>query len=153
MRSKPARAAVFTSLLSCGVFACDRPPSDAGARDWTPQDHDHADEKSKVMSGNSSGPRAPRGERGERGEAGARDETAALVELTWQKQCSTCHGPEGRGDGPQGAMFKAPDLTQSKTADEAMVTTISSGKGAMPRFDLPPEIVRGLVARIRTKAP
>jgi cytochrome c oxidase cbb3-type subunit 3 len=151
------KAPIFVGLV--GVFGvalmgCDRAPSDATAREWTPHDHDHADEKGKVLSGNSTGPRAPRGSKRDGGDA--RDEAIALIELTWQKQCSTCHGPEGRGDGPQGAMFKAQDLTsagwQATVTDDQMASSIANGKGGMPKFNLPPEMIRGLIARIRASA-
>lgn len=137
-----------------GVFGCDRPPSDAQAREWTPADHDHTDEKAKVQSGASSGGRGPKqAAAGGSASGSAVQDMAAIVELAWQKQCAACHGPAGKGDGPQGPMFKAPDLTrpdwQQKTSDDAIASTIRSGKGAMPKFDLPPEVVSGLVARIR----
>lgn len=148
------RAAQFAAIFALfGVLAgCDRPPSDAAAREWTPADHDHTDDKAKLLSGGSSGGRGPK-QAAPNGSGSAAQDTAAVVELAWQKQCSLCHGPQGKGDGPQGAMFKAPDLTradwQQKTSDDAMATTIKNGKGAMPKFDLPPEVIGGLVARIR----
>ena len=50
-------------------------------------------------------------------------------------------------------MLKAPDLTsaewQAKTSDEQIRQVISNGKNRMPKFDLPAEIVTGLVGRIR----
>jgi cytochrome c oxidase cbb3-type subunit 3 len=136
-------------VLVCVAFVlagCDRPPPDSKAREWTAQDHDQADERAKLQSGASSKGRGPKG-----GDAGADD--ANLVELTWQKQCALCHGAEGRGDGPQGPMLKAPDLTraefQARASDQQIAGIILGGKGLMPKFDLPPEIVRGLIARIR----
>jgi cytochrome c oxidase cbb3-type subunit 3 len=79
---------------------------------------------------------------------------AQLVDLVWRQQCSTCHGPIGRGDGPSGPMVQAPDLTradwQAKTTDVEIATMIHNGKNRMPKFDLPDPVVRGLVARIRS---
>ena len=67
--------------------------------------------------------------------------------------CSTCHGPLGHGDGPQGALVKAPDLTrsdwQAKVSDEEIAARIKGGKGLMPPNDLPDSTIKGLVARIR----
>ena len=78
---------------------------------------------------------------------------AALVELAWRNQCAACHGPRGRGDGPQGPMLHAPDLTsaewQAKVTDEQIKQVVMNGKNRMPKFELPPEILTGLVARIR----
>ena len=51
-------------------------------------------------------------------------------------------------------MFKARDLSladwQSKVKDEEIAAVIVNGKGRMPKFDLPEEIVRGLVGRVRS---
>ncbi len=67
--------------------------------------------------------------------------------------CNTCHGPMGHGDGPQGSLVKAPDLTrpdwQAKVTDEEIAARIRSGKGLMPPNDLPDSTIKGLVARIR----
>lgn len=120
--------------------ACDRPPSkDLG--EWTPADHD----------GEQKGPAAPNAKQGAKGDGGG---TPALVEIAWRQQCTSCHGTMGRGDGPQGPMFKAADLTnaewQGKVSDQDIASAIQNGKGRMPKFDLPPDVVTGLVARIRS---
>lgn len=139
------RKLIFPLLTAAALWGCDRPPSGTPMREWSAEDHDHGDDRSKVLSGGSTGPKqkAPKD--------GGLD--PAIVELTWQKQCANCHGREGRGDGPQGPMFKARGLTRedwrAATTDEAIMQTISGGKGAMPKFDLAPEVLRGLVARIR----
>ena len=77
--------------------------------------------------------------------AAAANPTVTLVEVTWKAQCGPCHGPIGHGDGPQGPMVHAPDLTlaewQSKTTDQQIAQTISNGKNRMPEFDFPPEVV------------
>lgn len=117
--------------------ACDRPPSD-GVREWTPQDHDHLD------NGNGTGAPAPSSEEEKR---------ALLIEAAWAQNCAACHGAIGHGDGPNGALVKAPDLTraewQSTVTDEQIAARIREGKGLMPKFDLPEETIAGLVARVR----
>lgn len=129
--SRVALAAAFV----CGAYGCDKPPN-AEVSEWTAADHDGEKAASPTRGPRLAGSAA----------AGGAD---PLVQATWNSQCATCHGSEGRGDGPQGPMFKAPDLTQS-TADEAtMLTTIREGKGKMPRFELPDEVARGLVAHVR----
>ena len=137
-RSSFALAAV---VLVAALAGCDRPPS-VELKEWSPSDHDG---EKKAGSGGKQG------ERGERGDAGS---APALVEITWRNQCAACHGPQGKGDGPQGPMFKAPDLGredwQSKVKDEEIAATIVNGKGRMPKFELSPEIVQGLVTRIRS---
>jgi mono/diheme cytochrome c family protein len=125
------------ALVAAGLAACDRPPS-VELKEWTPADHD----------GEQKGANAKQGARTDAGSG------VALVEATWRSQCLACHGPNGKGDGPQGAMFKAADLGradwQSKVTDEEIAATIRNGKGRMPKFDVPDEVLRGLVARIRS---
>jgi cytochrome c oxidase cbb3-type subunit 3 len=134
---------VLTACLACA--ACERPPSADSLREWTPGDHHSADDD-KLQAG-AQAAAAPRGAQGA-------SETAQLVEITWRQQCSTCHGPMGRGDGQMGPMVQAPDLTapdwQSKVTDEQIASTIKSGKNKMPKFDLPDPVLQGLVLRIRS---
>lgn len=76
-----------------------------------------------------------------------------LLDMAWRKNCAGCHGPAGRGDGPQGAMVRAPDLSrtdwQDKISDDEIAAMIRNGKGKMPKFDLPDQVVAGLVQRVR----
>src|SRR5437868_466071 len=90
------RFAVLLVLL----LACDRAPSAAGLPEWTAKDHDHAEESSRLIDRTSA--------KQESKDAGNASE---LVELTWRNQCATCHGMGGRGDGPNGPMVQATDLT------------------------------------------
>ena len=64
-----------------------------------------------------------------------------------------CHGTVGRGDGPQGPMVRASDLTrpawQASVTDAQIAQTIRTGRGSMPAFDLPESTVNGLVRLIR----
>jgi mono/diheme cytochrome c family protein len=134
-----ALAGLVTLLaLAIGLAACDRAPSADGLKEWAPSDHDGEKKSAK------QGPKV----------AGAGGGAAGLVDLTWRSQCQSCHGPEGHGDGPQGAMFKAADLGreewQSKVKDEEIAATITTGKGRMPKFELPEEVVKGLVVRVRS---
>jgi hypothetical protein len=50
-------------------------------------------------------------------------------------------------------MVQAPDLSraawQDSVTDEQIGRVILEGKGRMPRFDLPPATVAGLVRRVR----
>jgi cytochrome c oxidase cbb3-type subunit 3 len=138
-RLSPSRLFLVGSLIfAAGAAACDRPPSKE-LTDWTPADHD----------GEQKG--GGTGKQGAKGDAGG---TPALVEIAWRQQCASCHGAGGKGDGPQGPMFKAADLTtpewQGKVKDEDIVNSIQNGKGRMPKFDLPPDVVKGLVVRIRS---
>ncbi len=77
-----------------------------------------------------------------------------LLDMAWRKNCASCHGVGGRGDGPQGPMVRAPDLSradwQQNVTDEEIATTIRNGKNKMPKFDLPDQVVAGLVQRVRS---
>ncbi len=132
---------VMLGLSAC-LSGCDAPPAAAEVREWTPQDHDRSDEKERVASGAQAAPGS-----------GGKDDGRALVEVTWRNQCATCHGLTGHGDGPNGPMVKASDLTrddwQSSVTDDQIAASITNGKGRMPRFELPPAVLKGLVARIR----
>jgi cytochrome c oxidase cbb3-type subunit 3 len=108
-------------------------------KEWTPADHD-GEQKSAAA--------ARQGAKGDGGGA------VVLVEATWRQQCANCHGASGKGDGPQGPMFKAADLSkedwQAKVKDEEIAAAITNGKGRMPKFELPDDVVKGLVARVRS---
>jgi cytochrome c oxidase cbb3-type subunit 3 len=134
-------AIALTTLLSApALAACDRAPSDADAKVWTPSDH--LEEKGRLPSG-AQGPQT-------KGDAG---DARTLIELTWRNQCASCHGAIGKGDGPNGPPLKATDLTkeewQKGTSDAQIAQSIKNGKNRMPKFDLPDSVVQGLVARIR----
>ena len=127
------------SAAAALALGCDRAPPTDGLKEWQPADHDG--EKKSAAAANQ----------GPKGDGGG---IPLLVEVTWRNQCQSCHGPNGKGDGPQGPMVKAADLGrdewQSSVSDEAIAATILNGKGRMPKFELPQELVGGLVARIRS---
>jgi mono/diheme cytochrome c family protein len=122
------------------LAACDPAPSDV--REWTAADHD---QPASVQSAAAPRPR---------GSARAGDGDLDLSEIAWERNCAVCHGRTGRGDGPQGPMMRAPDLTrtdwQEKVSDQDILETIRKGRNKMPAFDLPEQALKGLVQRIRT---
>src|SRR4051812_28546755 len=103
-----------TSLtLLCLTFACSRP--DADLREWRPSDHGHAAEG-----------RAEDGQETPQVTGSAEPVMPGLDEVTiaaWRRSCTSCHGEIGRGDGPQGAMLRARDLS-----DSAWQATISDAQ-------------------------
>lgn len=132
----------FGLIVSMLTVGCDRAPSADGLAEWSAQDHDRTEENSKLRAGVQT-------------TGNQKDDGSTLIEITWAQSCAQCHGPYGRGDGPNGPMVKAPDLTreewQARATDEEIEDRIRSGKGQMPRFEhLPPSVLKGLVARIRT---
>jgi mono/diheme cytochrome c family protein len=144
---------VLAAIAIAGICAtgCDRPPSDADAREWTAADHDRAEERARARQDPMAG-MAKSAPAGSAVADGGGDDT--LVELTWQNQCAQCHGMGGHGDGIKGPMVKAPDLTradwQSKVKDDEIAAIIREGKNQMPRFDLSEKVTKGLVTRIRS---
>ena len=112
-------------------------------REWRAEDHDHA------PATNGQVPMAPAKPQT------AAERGAALIAASWGANCAICHGPEGRGDGPTGPMVKAPDLTRAelldKSSDADLAKVVMEGRGKMPKFDLPREVVDGLVKRIRLR--
>jgi mono/diheme cytochrome c family protein len=62
----------------------------------------------------------------------------------FEANCSVCHGPTGKGDGPVGAALtpKPEDLTSQAVrvqTDGALFWKISTGRGAMPSWQTLPE--------------
>jgi cytochrome c oxidase cbb3-type subunit 3 len=142
----PLHRSLVCPLLGAILFAagCDGTASDL--REWKPADHD------RVEQPGSQAARPPRLSPAPSSSAAA-NPTLTLVEVTWRNQCASCHGMMGRGDGPQGPMFHATNLTlpewQAKVTDQDIADVIRNGKNRMPKFDFPPEVIAGLVARIR----
>jgi mono/diheme cytochrome c family protein len=141
MKIPPSRPAVF--FMVALLAACDPAPGDV--REWTADDH----EQPAAAQNNAAAPR-PKGS----GRAPAGSGELDLVELAWERNCTPCHGQRGRGDGPQGPMLRAPDLTRvewhEKVSDQEILEVIRKGRNKMPAFDLPPQVLKGLVQRIRT---
>jgi mono/diheme cytochrome c family protein len=147
-RVRPLGWMALAIALAAGLPACDTAPSNL--REWTPADHDQpANAGGDSRAAQTPRSPAPAGS-GHPGEAGGDPE---LVELAWQKNCVQCHGPAGRGDGPQGPMLRAPDLGradwQDRVTDAEILETIRKGRNKMPAFDLPRPVLEGLVRGIR----
>lgn len=144
LSSLPVAGCLAAALALGALLAgCGQPSGEV--REWAPTDHD---QPASVQ--NAAPPRPGAATKPAPAPAGNDDE---LVELAWQRNCATCHGPRGRGDGPQGAMMRAQDLTlpewQNKVSDADITEVIRKGRNRMPAFDLPPQVIQGLVKRIR----
>jgi cytochrome c oxidase cbb3-type subunit 3 len=124
------------SLL--GIVGCDQPASDL--TEWTVADHNHRADNTRRPAGTPKTYAAP-------------SERNQLVDVTWMKQCSECHGKRGRADGPSAPMVKPRDLSkldwQSSVTDESIAKVIREGREKMPAFNLPDSMVQGLVGHIR----
>jgi len=135
-----SRCALLSLLLSACTLACNSAPSDL--RPWKASDHDHTAN--------------PNAEQVQVTDAGSGASPHGLDDVTivaWQQNCTTCHGPLGRGDGPQAQVVRATDLSrpdwQASVTDEGIAATIRQGRGRMPSFNLPDATVARLVALIR----
>ncbi|HEX3594685.1 MAG TPA: cytochrome c [Polyangiaceae bacterium] len=131
------------AVASTALLGCDRTPSDL--REWKPSDHRHQSEAKTDNEGEapqvtgSAEPPLP----------GLDEVTIA----TWRRACANCHGQLGHGDGPQGTMVHARDLSdsawQAATPDAQLTESITKGRGKMPAFQLPASTVEGLVHLVR----
>lgn len=129
--------------LCASAAACSRTPDDL--REWRASDHEHAAEATP-----ESAHEAPQVS------GSAETNIPGLDEVTiasYRRGCATCHGQLGRGDGPQGPMVKARDLSdpawQATASDAQIADAIVRGRGRMPAFSLPPATVDGLVHLVR----
>jgi cytochrome c553 len=131
---------VFWAVSGCTHHASD-------LAEWTPADHHHqAEGGTKARSSRRLG------------QTGSYTQPSTnrnlLVQVTWMKQCSSCHGKRGHGDGPNAAMFKPRDLVklewQDSVKDEEIAKVIKEGRNKMPAFNLPDSTISELVAHIRS---
>jgi hypothetical protein len=133
----------WLGALCAGAGACSRAPDDL--REWRPSDHRHTTETTSESS-----------EQAPQVSGSAEQHLPGLDEVTiasYRRGCATCHGQLGRGDGPQGPMVKARDLSdpawQASVSDAQIADTILRGRGRMPPFPLPPATIDGLVHLVR----
>jgi hypothetical protein len=138
--------AILAVLGASGALGCDKPA--AGLTQWTVADHDHQFEP-KTFSRRQATP--PSNHVPPPVTASVR---SPLIEVTWMRQCSTCHGRVGAGDGPQAMMYKPRDLRESvwqdSVSDEQIADVIRKGKNKMPSFSsLPDSVLTGIVQEIR----
>jgi len=88
----------------------------------------------------------------------------AQAQVMFTSRCATCHGPEGRGNGPAALTLTPKPRNyhdkewQAKVTDEDIKKTITYGGAAVgkspimpasPDLDSKPEVVAGLVVMIR----
>lgn len=145
MMRKLGERLVLGLLLGAGssaLLGCERDAS--GLTEWTPADHDHQVEAKRRRATPSALPSTPHAPPSRRNQ---------VIDVTWARQCSTCHGRRGRGDGPQSVMVKARDLSspewQASVTDEQLAKIIREGKDKMPAFNLPDNVITGLVEHVR----
>jgi mono/diheme cytochrome c family protein len=122
----------FASLASLAASGCDAPPPAAKASPWTAADHD----------------RLP----GEEGAPRAAAPAPKASEIVWAQRCVSCHGANGAGTGVAPVPSFASAAWQRSRTDDELAASIVGGRGAMPRFELPPPVVAELVLKVRSFA-
>ena len=73
----------------------------------------------------------------------------------YKAKCSTCHGPDGKGDTAMGKTMKVKDLGSAevqKQSDADLTTIVEKGKKPMPGYEgkLTKEQIDGLVKYVRS---
>ncbi len=143
-------APLVLALAVASLAGCKEKREDV--RDWRASDHDRADEQ---QPGNPDAQAAQTPQAAPQGMPSLREFGISDVTLAaWKQNCTTCHGIIGRGDGPQGAMMRPPDLTNpelhKRMTDEEIRLAIKQGRGRMPAFaQLPDDTVTGLIQFVR----
>jgi cytochrome c oxidase cbb3-type subunit 3 len=132
-------------LGAVSALACDRAPSDL--REWTRADHDHTQNPGAAQVEVKPDAKSPLAVYG----------IDEVTVVTWERSCASCHGSSGAGDGPQGAITKARNLTdatwQAAATDEGIADAIRNGRGMMPASKLPEPTIQSLVRLVRLLDP
>ncbi len=133
--------AVFAAAAIAVLLGCSR----AGdLREWRPTDHDGSPATSTSTPPGAAVERTSNGE-----ELGIE---ASVVDV-WRARCVRCHGPEGAGNGPDGAPLRAANLTDrtrlGRRTDAELRAVIRDGRGAMPGFGQEGPLLDDLVKLVR----
>ena len=139
----PTYSSMMCAALGVLLLACDSRVTPQ--REWTPADHGQPTQVDPSRVPQAAAPE----------EGGVERAAAAL----WNVSCASCHGRDGRGQGPArppGAPI--PDFTsaelQKQRTDEQLLQVIREGRGMMPGFSkqVNPQGMSALVGHIRTFA-
>lgn len=102
------------------------------------------------------------------GSALAQDAATQEAERHFATLCVTCHGTQGKGDGPAGKALKPPPASfadpafQKSRTDEQLAKAILEGGAAVgkspvmppnPQYKSKPEVIKALVAKVRSFGP
>lgn len=151
MTSRLAFVALGLSLL---VAACGE--GHRARRTWRPEDHSQPEgvggspAQGQVEAPPAEAAPAPEGD----------PRLRAAVSL-YRIRCAGCHGPGGRGDGPERLpAMQPPDFAsaewQASRTDQELAASIAGGKNLMPPFgeEIGADGIAALVALVRsTRAP
>ena len=102
------------AAASTAIVACDSAPSEV--REWSPGDHDQA-----PSTLGTTNPRAPTSAR-----PGAQID---LVQLAWEKNCTSCHGADGKTGSENRNVASYAAANKNDTIEQ-----IIEGEGTMPAY-------------------
>lgn len=129
--------------MSFSLGACE---SRRTLREWQPSDHQPPPAVAPEGQGTGS-------------EESEGSPTARAAAALWSARCATCHGVEGRGDGPgkpPGAAMAdfSSAAYQATRSNVELHTVIKAGRGMMPAFgdQLTDAGIEELVKHVRTLA-
>ncbi len=127
------RRLVIFALCGLAASACEPPRKDV--REWRVDDHEASRGRGQTPQNTAN-----------------KDASVGLANTLWNKTCATCHGAQGRGDGPF-APDGTPDLTRGEwlasVTDEELRTVIRDGRNKMPANpDLPDNVLEALIRKI-----
>lgn len=116
--------AIITMYAAVMLLACDSRVTPQ--REWRPEDHGQPAEIDPARVPQTPAPNE---------EGGVERAAAAL----WNVSCASCHGRDGRGQGPgKPPVAQIPDFTsadfQKQRTDADLATVIQNGRGMMPGF-------------------
>jgi cytochrome c oxidase cbb3-type subunit 3 len=136
--------AIITMYAAVVLLACDSRP--APQREWRPEDHGQPAEIDPARVPQTPAPNE---------EGGVERAAAAL----WNVSCASCHGRDGRGQGPgRPPAAQIPDFTsgefQKQRTDAELAAVIQNGRGMMPGFgkQLNEQGLSALVKQVRSFA-
>lgn len=144
-RPRSLAAPLLALALCSAALGCDRTPSDL--REWKVSDHDHTENPGAAqVEVQQNAPSAL--------SVYGIDEVTVVA---WERNCASCHGAQGEGNGPQGAITKARNLRdatwQAAATDESIADVIRNGRGMMPASKLPEPTIQSLVRLVRLLDP
>ncbi len=130
------RLAIFLGTLVCGVSG-----SSLAEQSETPHQHGHADHKAHDAKGHGHAMvhwNVPPAAATQVNPVQATKQSIAGGQSLYEKNCATCHGMTGRGDGPAARALnpKPADLATmaSHHPDGDLAWKIAEGRGAMPAW-------------------
>ncbi len=158
---------LLTAALALGATACNKSEPAPAAGNAAPASAAASKAAAPASKAAESKAAAPASAAASAAAAPAGDTVAADMEAAktiYTQRCTTCHGPEGKGDGPAGAALNPKPRTfsdqawQAKVTDAHLAKIILAGGPSVglsplmppnPDLQTKPAVVAGLVKMVR----